>query len=59
MKEGVARPGISEIVSIVIANYKPDHIFEDVLSVLKKAGIIEEQITTMMVNNPRRLFEGD
>jgi phosphotriesterase-related protein len=54
----MARPGISEIVSMVMPHYKPDHIFEDVLPVLRKAGITEEQITTMMVDNPRLVFEG-
>ena len=54
----LARPGISEILSMVMPNWKPTHIFEDVLPVLRKAGINEEQISTMMVDNPRRFFEG-
>jgi phosphotriesterase-related protein len=53
----LARPSISDIISMVMPNYKPGHIFEDVFPVLRRAGITEEQITTMMVDNPRRFFE--
>jgi len=54
----LARPGVSKIISKGMPNWRPTRIFEEVLPVLKKAGITEEQITTMMVDNPRRLFEG-
>jgi phosphotriesterase-related protein len=33
------------------------HIHEDVLPYLREHGVTEEQITTMMVDNPRRYFE--
>ncbi len=54
----LARPGVPEIVSMVMPNYNPIHIFEDVLPVLKKAGITEEQIATMMIENTSRFFQG-
>jgi len=34
------------------------HIPEDVLPAMRHAGISEEDITTMMVDNPRRILEG-
>jgi phosphotriesterase-related protein len=33
------------------------HISEDVLPALRERGVTEEQITTMLVDNPRRYFE--
>ena len=35
-----------------------DHIPEDVLPAMRHAGISEEDITAMMVDNPRRILEG-
>jgi phosphotriesterase-related protein len=34
------------------------HIANDVLPYLREHGVSEEQITTMLVDNPRRYFEG-
>jgi len=34
------------------------HIEQDVLPYLRDHGVTEEQITTMLVDNPRRIFEG-
>jgi phosphotriesterase-related protein len=34
------------------------HIHDDVLPALRSAGVTEEQITTMLVDTPRRYFEG-
>lgn len=34
------------------------HIEQDVLPYLRDQGVTEEQITTMLVDNPRRIFEG-
>lgn len=33
------------------------HISDDVLPALRKLGVGEDQITTMLVDNPRRYFE--
>jgi phosphotriesterase-related protein len=35
------------------------HIEQDVLPYLRDQGVSEDQITTMLVDNPRRYFEGD
>jgi len=41
------------------ANWFPTHIFQNIIPALKKAGITDDQIKTMMVDNPRRLFSGE
>ncbi|CCH76983.1 Phosphotriesterase homology protein [Nostocoides japonicum T1-X7] len=35
------------------------HISDDVLPALRERGVTEEQITTMLVDNPRRYFSGE
>jgi phosphotriesterase-related protein len=37
-------------------NWHYEHISDDVLPALREQGVSEEQITTMMVDNPRRYF---
>ncbi len=40
-----------------VPNWNFRHISEDVLPALRERGVTEEQITTMLVDNPRRYFE--
>jgi phosphotriesterase-related protein len=54
----LGRPGVGEIVSLVMPNWKPTHLFDDVLPVLEKAGVTAGQIETMLVDNPRRFLSG-
>ncbi|MFP7159486.1 phosphotriesterase-related protein [Priestia aryabhattai] len=35
------------------------HIFENIIPALKEGGVTEEQINTILVDNPKRLFTGD
>ncbi len=42
----------------MMANWHPAHIFKDIIPVLQKAGVTDEQIDTMLIENPRRFFEG-
>ena len=37
-------------------NWRFDHITQDVLPALRKRGVTEEQITTMLVDNPQKIF---
>ncbi|MEX1254662.1 MAG: phosphotriesterase-related protein [Dehalococcoidia bacterium] len=46
-----------EAVRSVVPNWHFAHISRDVLPALRAAGVQEEQITQMMVHNPRRVFE--
>ncbi|MFB4165757.1 phosphotriesterase [Alteribacillus sp. JSM 102045] len=34
------------------------HIFENIIPALKKGGVTDDQINTILVNNPRRIFGG-
>jgi phosphotriesterase-related protein len=40
-------------------NWHPRRIFRHMIPALKKAGVTDEQIRTMLVENPRRLFAGE
>jgi len=42
----------------MLANWRIDHISQNVLPALKAQGVTDEQIKTMMVDNPRNLFLG-
>jgi phosphotriesterase-related protein len=44
-------------VPLVLPNWHYLHIHNDVLPALRARGVTEEQITTMLVDNPRRIFE--
>lgn len=45
-----------EAVPVVLPNWHYLHIHNDVLPALRARGVTEEQITTMLVDNPRRVF---
>lgn len=47
-----------EPVMKALANWRVDHISRNVLPALKAQGVTDEQIKTMMVDNPRNLFLG-
>jgi phosphotriesterase-related protein len=40
----------------LLANWHITHLFDNVLPILKKAGITDEQINTIFFENPKRLF---
>ena len=44
-------------VPVVLPNWHYLHIHNDVLPALKQRGVTDEQITTMLVDNPRKIFE--
>ncbi|PZS32477.1 MAG: phosphotriesterase-related protein [Pseudonocardiales bacterium] len=39
-----------------VPNWNYTHIHDDVLPALRERGVTEEQITTMLIDNPRRFF---
>ena len=41
----------------VVPNWHFNHIPDDVIPALRKAGVTDAQITTMTVDNPRKIFE--
>jgi phosphotriesterase-related protein len=42
----------------MLANWRIYHISQNVLPALKAQGVTDEQIKTMMVDNPKNLFLG-
>jgi len=40
-----------------LPNWNYLHIHNDVIPALRKRGVTEEQIQTMMIDNPRAIFE--
>lgn len=45
-------------VANILGNWHITHVFDNVIPILKEAGITDEQINTILVDNPRRLFGG-
>ena len=41
----------------LIANWNPTHIFKNIIPAMRKAGVAEEKIRAMTVENPRRYFQ--
>lgn len=39
-----------------IANWYPTHLFDNIIPALKKGGITDDQIKTMIKNNPEKIF---
>lgn len=46
-----------EMIPAVAPNWHYLHIHNDVLPALRARGVTEEQIDTMLIHNPRRIFE--
>jgi phosphotriesterase-related protein len=40
----------------LVENWKPTHIFQNIVPALKRAGVGEEKIRAMLVDNPRHYF---
>jgi len=49
---------MSEPVQQLLATWHPTHIFENVIPVLRKAGISDAKIHQLMVENPKHAFGG-
>ena len=45
-----------ELLPVAAPNWHYLHIHNDVLPALRERGVTEEQITTMLVDNPRRIL---
>ncbi|WP_084223142.1 phosphotriesterase family protein [Mycolicibacterium holsaticum] len=46
-----------EVVPVAMPNWHYLHIHHDVIPALKQRGVSDEQLTTMLVDNPRRIFD--
>jgi len=49
---------VPDFVLPLLSNWSHTHIFKNVIPDLKQAGITEDQVQTMLVGNPLRLFAG-
>jgi phosphotriesterase-related protein len=55
----LGRPlGLPDPLMPFIQNWNPFHMFQNLIPALKKAGISEAQVETILVHTPTRLFEG-
>jgi phosphotriesterase-related protein len=43
----------------LLANWSYVHVFNNIIPALREAGVTEDKIHTLMVENPRRLFSGE
>jgi len=50
---------LPEEVARTLTNWSFIHIFRNIIPALKQAGITDEQIRAMMIDNPRRLLGGE
>lgn len=44
------------LIQTALPNWHYQHIFNDVLPALKQRGVTDEQVHTMLVDNPKRIF---
>ncbi len=51
-------PDGPNLIDTLMPNWNYEHISDDVLPALHAAGVTEQQIDTMLVENPRRYFGG-
>ena len=49
----------SDAVKPLLVNWSYVHVFNNIIPALREAGISENKINTLMVENPRRLFDGE
>lgn len=50
--------GELELSEEIAGHWYPTHLFKNIIPALKEAGVTDEQIHTITVKNPRKLFEG-
>ena len=55
----VGRPiAVPDAIMKALANWRIDYVSTDIIPALKAQGVTDEQINTMMVENPKNLFLG-
>ncbi len=51
------RPQLPPFIKPLMSNWSYAHIFKNIIPQLKEAGITDDQINTMLVENPKRIFQ--
>lgn len=49
---------LPEAAAPLLGNWSTTHIFKNIVPALEKAGITEDQVQTMLVENPKKFFGG-
>jgi phosphotriesterase-related protein len=49
---------VPDAIMKMLANWRIDHVSKDIIPALKAQGVTDDQIKTMMVDNPKNLFLG-
>jgi len=52
-------PDLPEPFRPMMENWSPLHLFKNIIPFLKNAGVTDEQVNTILVDNPRRFFGGE
>jgi phosphotriesterase-related protein len=47
-----------DLPSVLMPNWNPTHLFKTILPALREAGVSQEKIHCMLIDNPRRYFGG-
>lgn len=56
----LGRPlNLPEAALPLVADWHPSHLFKNIIPELKKGGVTDAQITSIIKENPRRLFAGE
>lgn len=56
----LGRPlNLPEAALPLVANWHPSHLFRNIIPALKEGGVTDEQIDTIIRDNPRRFFAGE
>jgi phosphotriesterase-related protein len=48
-----------EMIAAAMPNWEPTHLFKRIIPRLKDRGVTDADVTTMLVDNPRRYFRGE
>ncbi len=51
-------PSFPEELAQLVENWNISHLFKNVIPALKRGGVSDEQVATMLVDNPRGIFSG-
>jgi phosphotriesterase-related protein len=55
----IGRPiTVPDPIMKMLANWRVDYVSKDIIPALKAQGVTDDQINTMMVENPKNLFLG-
>jgi phosphotriesterase-related protein len=55
---GRPTPERPDFLAELMKNYHPSHLFKNIIPMMKKAGVTDDQVNSIIIDNPRRLFSG-